>query len=136
MSSIYIIPRAASNNVMSLNVTVGLHHDDAPAIQAPLKPTLHPAKLNPLAPEFHVADTQPNIQFCDILQKQNRLTRLLVEQQQQRLLSSLTLTKFTCDPLEYSTLRSFESQVEARLSENDVRLQGEPKELNGISSPG
>ena len=59
-----------------------------------------------------------------------------MEQQQQRLLSSLTLTKFTGDPLEYSTLRSFESQVEARLSENDVRLQGEPKELNGISSPG
>ena len=136
VSSIYTIPRATSKTVTNVNVTAGLHHDEAPAIQAPPKPTQHTAKLNPLAPEFHVPDVQPNIQFCDVLQKQNRLTELLVEQQQQSLLPSLTLAKFTGDPLEYSTFtRSFESQVEARVSENDVRLlnlekylQGEPKE--------
>ena len=70
------------NTVANVNVTVGLH-DDAPAIQAPPKPTVHPVKLNPLAPEFHVANMQPNIHFSDILQKQNRLTKLLAEQQQQ-----------------------------------------------------
>ena len=136
-SSIHTIPRAASNTVTNVNVAAGSHHDDAPAIQAPPKPTQHTAKLNPLAPEFHVADMQPNIQFCDALQKQNRLTELLAEQQQQSLLPSLTLAKFTGDPLEYLTFtRSFESQVEARVSENHVRLQyleqylqGEPKEL-------
>jgi len=49
----------------------------------------------------------------------------------------LTLSKFTGDPLEYPTfIRSFESQVEAKTSANDVRfqyleqyLQGEPKKL-------
>ena len=136
-SSIHTIPRAASNTVTNVNVAAGLHRDDAPAIQAPPKPMQHTAKLNPLTPEFHVADVQPNIQFCDVLQKQNRLTELLVEQQQQSLLPSLTLAKFTGDPLEYSTFtRSFESQVEARVSKNDVHLQyleqylqGELKEL-------
>ena len=107
-SSIHTIPRAASNTVTNVNVAAGSHHDDAPAIQAPPKPTQRTAKLNPLAPEFHVADVQPNIQFCDVLQKQNRLTELLAEQQQQSLLPSLTLAKFTGDPLEYSTFtRSF-----------------------------
>ena len=137
LSSVYTISRAASNTVTNVNVTAGLHHDDAPRIQEPPKLTQHTAKFNPLAPEFHVADVQPNIQFCDIFQKQNRLTELLVEQQQQSLLPSLMLAKFTGDPLEYSTFtRSFESQVEARVSENDVPLQyleqylqGEPKEL-------
>ena len=136
VSNIYTVPSAAMNTVRNVNFTTGLH-DDAPVTQAPPKPTRHPAKLNPLAPEFHVADTQPNKQFCDILQKQNRLTELLVEQQQQSLLPSLTLTKFSGDPLEYSTFtRSFESQVEVKVSANDVRLQyleqylqGEPKEL-------
>ena len=136
VSNIYTVPSTAMNTVRNVNFTTGLH-DDAPVTQAPPKPTRHPAKLNPLAPEFHVADTQPNKQFCDILQKQNRLTELLVEQQQQSLLPSLTLTKFSGDPLEYSTFtRSFESQVEAKVSANDVRLQyleqylqGEPKEL-------
>ena len=121
---------------MNVNFTVGLHAD-VPEIQTPPKPTRHPTKLNLLAPEFHVADLQPNIQFCDVLQKQTRLTKLLAEQQQQSLLPSLTLTKFTGDPLEYSTFtRSFETQVEAKVSANDVRLQyleqylqGEPKEL-------
>ena len=123
-SSIHTIPRAASNTVTNVNVAAGSHHDDAPAIQAPPKLTQHTAKLNPLAPEFHVANVQPNIQFCDVLQKQNRLTELLAEQQQQSLLPSLTLAKFTGDPLEYSTFtRSFELQVEARVSENDVRSQ-------------
>ena len=137
LSSVYTISRAALNTVTNLNVTAGLHHDDTPRIQEPPKPTQHTAKFNPLAPEFHVADVPPNIQFCDVFQKQNRLTELLVEQQQQSLLPSLMLAKFTGDPLEYSTFtRSFESQVEARVSENDVPLQyleqylqGEPKEL-------
>ena len=96
------------------------------------------SKDNPFAPECHVVDMrQSTKQFCDVLQKQNKLTQLLAEQQQQSLLPSLTLTKFTGDPLDYSTfIRSFESQVEARVSANDVRLQyleqyleGEPKEL-------
>jgi len=134
VSSIYTVPSATSNTVTNVNFTSGFH-DDAPVTQTPPKPTRHPTKLNPLAPEFLVADTQPNTQFRDVLQ--NRLTELLAEQQQQSLLPSLTLTKFTGDPLEYSTFtRSFESQVEARVSANDVRLQyleqylqGEPKEL-------
>ena len=121
----------------------------------------HPS-LNPFAPEFHVAETkqdaeplgqpkqepfaseprymaythQSTKQFCEVLQQQNRLTELLAEQQQQSLLPSLTLTKFSGDPLEYFTFtRSFESQVEAKVSANDVRLQyleqylhGEPKD--------
>ena len=61
----------------------------------------------------------------------------MAEQQQQSLLPSLALFKFTGDPLKYFTFtRSFESQVEDRVRENDVRfiyleqyLQGEPKEL-------
>ena len=73
VTSIYTIPRVVSNTVKNVNVTTG-SRDDAPAIQTPPKPTVHP--------------------------------------------------KFTGDPLEYSTFtRSFESQVEARVSENDVRLQ-------------
>ena len=135
---------------------------DAPMIQTPPKPMQHPS-LNPFAPEFHVAETkqdteplgqpkqepfaseprymaythQSTKQFCEVLQQQNRLTELLAEQQQQSLLPSLTLTKFSGDPLEYFTfIRSFESQVEAKVSANDVRLQyleqylhGEPKDL-------
>ena len=119
---------------------------DAPAIQTPPKPMQHPS-LNPLVPEFHSAEFQQDTelvqrprqeplpselyiadiqqstrQFCDVLQQQNRLTELLVEQQQQSLLPSLTLTTFTA-PLEFSTfIRSFESQVEAKVSANDVRL--------------
>ena len=123
VSSIYTVPSTTSNTVTNMNFTAGLHAD-APVIQTPPKPTRHPTKLNPLAPEFHVTDLQPNTQFCDVLQKQTRLTELLAEQQQQSLLPSLTLTKFTGDPLEYSTFtRSFESQVEAKVSANDVRLQ-------------
>ena len=85
-----------------------------------------------------MADIQQRTrQFCDVLQQQNRITKLLAEQQQQSLLPSLTLTKFTGDPLEYSTfIRSFESQVEGKVSANDVPLQyleqylhGEPKDL-------
>ena len=137
VTSIYTIPRVASNTVTNENVTAGLQ-DDAPAIQAPPKPTVHPVRLNPLAPEFHVVGMEPNVHFSDILQEQKRLTELLAEQQQQQsLLPSLTLAKSTGDPLEYSTFtKSFELQVESRVSENDVRLQyleqylqGEPKEL-------
>jgi len=136
VSSAYTIPSTMSNTVTNVHFTAGFH-DDASVTQTPPKPTRHPKKLNPLTSEFHVADTQPNTQFCDVLQKQNRLTELLAEQQQQSLLPSLTLTKFTSNPLEYSTFtRSFESQVEGRVSANDVHLQyleqylqGEPKEL-------
>jgi len=136
VSSAYTVPRTTSNTVTNVNFTAGFH-DDASVTQTPPKPTRHPKKSNPLTPEFHVADTQPNTQFCDVLQKQNRLTELLAEQQQQSLLPSLTLTKLTSNPLEYSTFtRSFESQVEGRVSANDVHLQyleqylqGEPKEL-------
>ena len=57
------IPRAASNTVMNMIVSAGLHRDDAPAIQEPPKPMQRTAKLNPLAPEFHVADVQPKFSF-------------------------------------------------------------------------
>ena len=136
---------------------------DAPMIQTPPPEPMQYPSLNPFAPEFHVAETKQDTeplgqpkqepfaseprcmaythqntkQFCEVLQQQNRLTELLAEQQQQSLLPSLTLTKFRGDPLEYFTfIRSFESQVEAKVSENDVRLQyleqylhGEPKDL-------
>lgn len=93
---------------------------------------------NPFAAEPRVDDMHHSTkQFCDVLQKQNKLTELLADQQRQNLLPTLTLSKFTGDPLEYPTfIRSFESQVEAKTSANDVRfqyleqyLQGEPKEL-------
>ena len=136
VSSLYTVPSAMMNTVTNVNFTAGFD-DDAPLTQAPPKPMRQPVKLNPLAPEFPVADKRLNTQFCDVLQKQNRLTELLAEQEQQSLLPSLTLTKFTGDPLEYSTFtRSFESQEEAKVSANDVclqyleqYLQGEPKEL-------
>ena len=136
VSSTCTVPSAISNTVMSVNFTA-VFHGRAPTIQTPRKPARQ-RQLNPLAPEFHVADMQPNTrQSCEFLQKQNRLTELLAEQQQQSLLPLLTLTKLTGDPLEYSTFtRSFESQVEAEVSPNDVRLQyleqylqGEQKEL-------
>ena len=65
------------------------------------------------------------------------LTEMLAEQHQHSLLPSITLTKFTGDPTDYSTfIRSFESQIEAKLRSNDVRLryleqylEGQPKEL-------
>ena len=58
VSSIYTVPSATSNTVTNVNFTAGFH--DAPITQTPPKPTWHPTKLNPLAPEFHIADTQPN----------------------------------------------------------------------------
>ena len=91
VSSLYTVPSATMNTVTHVNFTAGFH-DDALLTQAPPKPMRQPVKLNPLEPEFHVADTQLNTQFCDVLQKQNRLTELLAEQQQQSLLPSLTLT--------------------------------------------
>ena len=159
-SSAYTSPTVTSNTMTKVSFTADLY--DAPMIQTPPKPMQHPS-LNPFAPEFHIAemkqDTEPlgqpkqepfaseprymahthqsTKQFCEVLQQQNRLTELLAEQQQQSLLPSLTLTKFSGDPLEYFTfIRSFESQVEAKVSANDVRLQyleqylhGEPKDL-------
>ncbi|PFX21325.1 Toll-like receptor 11 [Stylophora pistillata] len=140
VTSLYTDRSATLNTITNVNFTAGLHVD-TPMVLTPLQPTRHPTKLNPLAHEFHVADLQPNTQFCDILQEQTRLTELLAEQQQQSFLSSPTLANFTGDLLESTFVRStfvrsFESQVEARVSANDVRLQyleqylqGEPKEL-------
>lgn len=69
--------------------------------------------------------------------QQNKLTQLLLKQQQQTLLPALTITKFTGNPLDfYAFHRAFESQTESKLKSNDKRLhyleqylQGEPKEL-------
>ena len=159
VSSTYAAPTVSSNTATNVNFSADFY--GAPAIQTPPKPMQYPS-LNSLAPKFHFAefkqDTEPvqrpkqeplpgelymadiqqsTRQACDVLQQQNRLTELLAEQQQQSLLPSLTLTKFTGDPLEYSTfIRISESQVEAKVSANDVRLQyleqylhGEPKDL-------
>ena len=95
---------------------------------------------NPLAPEFKVKRGEnQNIPkgFREVLSQQNRLTELLVEQQQQTLLPTLTISKFTGNPLDFFTfVRTFESQIESKLKSNDVRLryleqyvEGEPKEL-------
>ena len=106
-------------------------------IQQSTRPVQLPSS-NPFVAEPRVDDMHHSTkQFCDVLQKQNKLTELLADQQRQNLLPTLTLAKFTGDPLEYPTfIRSFESQVEAKTSANDVRfqyleqyLQGEPKEL-------
>ena len=106
-------------------------------IQQSTRPVQLPSS-NPFVAEPRVDDMHHSTkQFCDVLQKQNKLTELLADQQRQSLLPTLTLSKFTGDPLEYPTfIRSFESQVEAKTSANDVRfqyleqyLQGEPKEL-------
>ena len=132
-SSAYTSPAVTSNTMTKVSVTADLY--DAPMIQTPPKPMQHPS-LNPFAPEFHVTKTKQDTeplgqpkqepfaseprymaythqsakQFCEVLQQQNRLTELLAEQQQQSLLPSLTLTKFSGDPLEYFTfIRSFES---------------------------
>ena len=106
-------------------------------IQQSTRPVQLPSS-NPFVAEPRVDDMHHSTkQFCDVLEKQNKLTELLADQQRQNLLPTLTLSKFTGDPLEYPTfIRSFESQVEAKTSANDVRfqyleqyLQGEPKEL-------
>ena len=73
----------------------------------------------------------------ELLKKQNDLTDILAEQHQHSLLPSLTLTKFTGHPTNYSTfIRGLEKQIEAKLSSNDVclryleqYLEGQPKEL-------
>ncbi|XP_068676501.1 uncharacterized protein [Montipora foliosa] len=65
------------------------------------------------------------------------MTEMLVQQYQQVLLPSLRITKFTGDPLEYSTfIRSFESQIESKVNLSDVclryleqYLEVEPREL-------
>ena len=95
---------------------------------------------NPLAPEFKVRRSKnQNIPkgFREVLSQQNRLTELLAEQQQQTLLPTLTISKFTGNPLDFFTfVRTFESQIESKLKSNDVHLryleqyvEGEPKEL-------
>ena len=153
VSSTCTAPTVSFNTATNMNFIA--EPCGTPVIQTPPKPMQYP-RLNPLAPEFHVAeikqDTKPGgrpkqeplasepcmadigqstNQFCDVLRQQNRLTELLAEQQQQSLLPSLTLTKFSGDLLEYFTfIRSFESQVEAKVSANDVRLQYLPKTLS------
>ena len=159
-SSAYTSPAVTSNTMTKVSFTADLY--DAPMIQTPPKP-MQQSSLNPFSPEFHVGETkqdtepleqpkqepfaseprymaythQSTKQFCEVPQQQNRLTELLAGEQQQSFLPSLTLTKFSGDPLEcFTFIRSFESQVEAKVSANDVRLQyleqylhGEPKDL-------
>ena len=53
--------------------------------------------LNPFASEFSSSDAWPNtmpMEFYDVIE-------LLVEQQHQSLLPTLTLSEFTSDPLEF-----------------------------------
>ena len=62
---------------------------------------------NTLAPEFKVKRSEnQNIPkgFQEVLSQQNRLTEFLVEQQQQTLLPTLTISKFTGNPLDSSRL--------------------------------
>ena len=96
---------------------------------------------NPLAPEFKVRRSEENQNipkgFREVLSQKKRSTELLVEQEQQTLLPTLTISKFTGNPLDFFTfVRTFESQIESKLKSNDVRLHyleqyvdGEPREL-------
>ena len=54
-SSAYTSPNVTSNTMTKVSFTTDLY--DAPMIQTPPKPMQHPS-LNPLAPEFHVAETK------------------------------------------------------------------------------
>ena len=96
--------------------------------------------FNPFTPEFRVArdsDQNASSGFQEIHNQQNKMTEMLVQQYQHGLLPSLRITKFTGDPLEYSTfIRSFESQIESKVKPSDVYLhyleqylEGEPREL-------
>jgi len=59
----------------------------------------------------------------EVLSQQNKLTQLLVEQQQHILLPALTITKFTSNPLDFFTFhRAFESQIESKLKSSNLRL--------------
>ena len=115
-------------------------HGSPTAVQ-PQAPQPQPCShFNPFAPEFRVArdsDQSASSGFQEILKQQNRMTEMLVQQYQQSLLPSLRITKFTGDPLEFSTfIRSFESQTESKVKPSDVclryleqYLEGEPREL-------
>ena len=96
--------------------------------------------FNPFTPEFRVArdsDQNASSGFQEIHNQQNKMTEMLVQQYQDGLLPSLRITKFTGNPLEYSTfIRSFESQIESKVKPSDVclryleqYLEGEPREL-------
>ena len=107
----------------------------------PQVPQFQPySRFNPFTPEFRVArnsDQNASSGFQEILNQQNKMTEMLVQQYQQGLLPLLRITKFTGDPLEYSTfIRSFESQIESKVKPSDVclryleqYLEGEPREL-------
>ena len=59
----------------------------------------------------------------EVFSQQNKLTQLLVEQQQQTLLPALTIIKFTGNPLDFFTFHiAFKSQIESKLKSNDLRL--------------
>ena len=100
VSSTYTAPTAVPLNTAT-NMNFIAEPYGAPVIQTPPEPMQYP-RLNPLAPEFHVAeirqDTEPvgrtkqeplpsepcmadirqsTNQFCDVLRQQNRLTELL-----------------------------------------------------------
>ena len=72
-----------------------------------------------------------------ILERQNKLTKILSDQHQQGLLPSLGISKFKGDPIDYHVfIRTFKTRIESRLNSNEARLQhleqhleGEAKEL-------
>ena len=115
-------------------------HGSLTAVQ-PQAPQSQPySHFNPFTPEFRVArdsDQNASSGFQEILNQQNKMAEIMVQQYQQGLLPSLRITKFTGDPLEYSTfIRSFESQIESKVKLSDVclryleqYLEGEPREL-------
>ena len=71
------------------------------------------------------------------LDRQNKLTEMLTEQQQRSLLPPLTLTVFSNDPADFVTfIKNFESQIERKIYSNEIRLsylgqflKGEAKDL-------
>ncbi|XP_015760505.1 PREDICTED: uncharacterized protein LOC107339722 [Acropora digitifera] len=96
--------------------------------------------LNPCVPEFNVRQSEnqnASGSVQEVLSQQNKLTQLLVKQQQDTLLTALTITKFTGYPLDFFTFHTaFESQIESKLKSNDLRLhyleqylEGDPKEV-------
>ena len=115
-------------------------HGSLTAVQRQAPQSQPYSRFNRFTPEFRVArdsDQNASTGFKEILNQQNRMTEMLVQQYQPGLLPSLRITKFTGDPLEYSTfIRSFESQIESKVKPSDVRLryleqylEGEPREL-------
>jgi hypothetical protein len=75
--------------------------------------------------------------LATFLERQNRLTEILSEQNQRNLLPPLALSIFTNDPADYITfMSSFESQIESKVQSSEISLRyleqflrGEAKEL-------